>query len=45
LRLEGTLESAKQLQEFEELYTEEFYNGAANDHIMQYIKDDKNFEF
>ncbi|WP_058825754.1 hypothetical protein [Haloferax sp. Q22] len=35
----------KELQELEEAYTDEFYNGAANDHIMQYLEDGQDFEF
>jgi len=35
----------KELQELEEVYTDEFYNGAANDHIMEYLEGEQNFEF
>ncbi len=35
----------KELQELKEAYTDEFYNGAANDHIMQYLEDRQDFEF
>lgn len=35
----------KELQELEEAYTDEFYNGDANDHIMQYLEEGQDFEF
>ncbi|EMA11556.1 hypothetical protein SAMN05443574_103258 [Haloarcula vallismortis] len=40
-----TSDILKELQELEEAYTDEFYNGAANDHIMQYLDEGQDFEF
>ncbi|KOX95482.1 hypothetical protein [Halorubrum tropicale] len=40
-----TSDILKELQELEETYTDEFYNGEANDHIIQYLEEEQDFEF
>jgi len=40
-----TSDILKELQELEETYADEFYNGEANDHIIQYLEGEQNFEF
>lgn len=35
----------RELQELQEAYPEAFYNGAANDHLMEYADQDVSFEF
>jgi len=40
-----TSDILKELQELEKAFTDEFYNGAANNHIMQYLEGEQNFEF
>lgn len=40
-----TSDVLSELIELEEAYPEEFYNGDANRHLMQYMSDDLNFEF
>lgn len=34
-----------ELEELQDLYQDEFYNGGANRHIMQYLEDDPDFDF
>jgi gamma-glutamyltranspeptidase len=34
-----------ELQDLEEEYPDAFYNGEANEHIMQYFENDQDFEF
>ena len=40
-----TSDILKELQELEETYADEFYSGEANDHIIQYLEWEQNFEF
>jgi len=35
----------KELRELQELYSDAFYNGEANDHIMEYLEDSPDFDF
>jgi len=35
----------KELRELEELYPDAFYNGAANEHLMDYLADPPEFDF
>lgn len=35
----------KELGELQELYPDAFYNGDANDHLMEYLEDPPDFEF
>jgi len=35
----------RELQELNDTYPDAFYNGAANDHLMEYAEQDVNFEF
>lgn len=40
-----TSDVLRELQELNETYPDAFYNGAANDHLMEYAEQDVNFEF
>jgi hypothetical protein len=35
----------RELQELDDAYPDAFYNGAANEHLMEYAEQDVNFEF
>ena len=40
-----TSDVLSELGDLEEEYPDAFYNGEANDHIMQYLEDNQKFEF
>ena len=40
-----TSDVLRELQELDEAYSDEFYNGAANEHLMEYAEQDGNFDF
>lgn len=40
-----TSDVLSELEELKEAYPEEFHNGDANKHLMQYMSDDQSFEF
>lgn len=40
-----TSDVLSELQDLEEEYPDAFYNGEANNHIMQYFENDNDFEF
>lgn len=41
----STSDVLQELNELQQMYPEEFYNGEANHHIMSYIEEDTGFEF
>jgi hypothetical protein len=40
-----TADVLRELEELQNLYQDEFYNGSANDHVMNYLEDSSDFDF